>query len=146
MSNKDLTTWNPEDEQFWESTGKKIATRNLWISIPSLLVGFSVWLMWGIITVQMKNLGFTFGKSPEEAKALLFMLPATIAGSLAFMLPVATPPNAIVFGTKRLKVIDMSRTGFLLNIIGILIVTLTTYYLATYIFNIDIHVYPNWAK
>jgi len=81
-----------------------------------------------------------------EINPLLFMLPATIAGSLAFMLPVATPPNAIVFGTKRLKVIDMSRTGFLLNIIGILIVTLTTYYLATYIFNIDVDVYPNWAK
>ena len=81
-----------------------------------------------------------------EINPLLFMLPATIAGSLAFMLPVATPPNAIVFGTKRLKVIDMSRTGFILNIIGILIVTLTTYYLATYIFNIDVDVYPNWAK
>ena len=81
-----------------------------------------------------------------EINPLLFMLPATIAGSLAFMLPVATPPNAIVFGTKRLKVIDMSRTGFILNIIGILIVTLTTYYLATYIFNIDVNVYPDWAK
>jgi sodium-dependent dicarboxylate transporter 2/3/5 len=81
-----------------------------------------------------------------EINPLLFMLPATIAGSLAFMLPVATPPNAIVFGTKRLKVIDMSRTGFILNIIGIIIVTLTTYYLATFIFNIDINTYPNWAK
>jgi len=81
-----------------------------------------------------------------QINPLLFMLPATIAGSLAFMLPVATPPNAIVFGTKRLKVIDMSRTGFILNIIGILIVTLSTYYLATYIFNIDINTYPYWAK
>ena len=79
MSNTDLKQWDVENQEFWGSTGKAIATRNLWISIPSLLVGFSVWLMWGIITVQMKNLGFTFGKSAEEAMGLLFMLPA-IAG------------------------------------------------------------------
>ncbi len=79
MSKINITDWNVEDSDFWNSKGKKIANRNLWISIPSLLVGFSVWLMWGIITVQMKNLGFTFGKSAEEAMGLLFMLPA-IAG------------------------------------------------------------------
>ena len=60
MSKTDLEKWNVEDEQFWTEKGKKIANRNLWISIPSLLVGFAVWLMWGIITVQMKNLGFPF--------------------------------------------------------------------------------------
>ncbi|BFM10943.1 hypothetical protein R50072_10960 [Simiduia litorea] len=68
-----IKNWNPEDEQFWESTGKKVANRNLWISIPSLLCGFAVWLYWGIITVQMLNLGFPF------AKADLFTLTA-IAG------------------------------------------------------------------
>ncbi|HHC80243.1 MAG TPA: SLC13/DASS family transporter, partial [Flavobacteriia bacterium] len=72
--------------------------------------------------------------------------PATIAASLAFMLPSATAPNAIVFGTNRLKVIDMSKTGFILNIIGIIIVTLATYYLGTFIFNIVLDTYPEWAK
>lgn len=111
MSNKDLTTWNPEDEQFWESTGKKIATRNLWISIPSLLCGFAVWLMWGIITVQMKNLGFTFGKSPEEAKALLFMLPAiagftgaTLRIPSTFFIRLAGGRNTIFFTTALLMI------------------------------------------
>ena len=61
---KDLQNWNPEDEQQWASYGKAVATRNLWISIPSLLCGFAVWLYWGIITVQMLNLGFPFSK-PE---------------------------------------------------------------------------------
>jgi NNP family nitrate/nitrite transporter-like MFS transporter len=56
----DIKEWNPEDSQFWESKGKKIANRNLWISIPSLLSGFAVWLYWGIITVQMRYLGFQF--------------------------------------------------------------------------------------
>ena len=68
-----LDKWDVEDEQFWNSTGKKIATRNLWISIPSLLCGFAVWLYWGIITVQMINLGYPF--SPSQ----LFTLSA-IAG------------------------------------------------------------------
>ncbi|MBI5907118.1 MAG: antiporter, partial [Burkholderiales bacterium] len=56
----DIADWRPEDTQFWESTGKRIAYRNLWISIPSLLCGFAIWGMWGIITVQMLNLGFPF--------------------------------------------------------------------------------------
>ncbi len=81
-----------------------------------------------------------------EINPLLFMLPATIAGSLAFMLPVATPPNALIFGTKRVPMIEMSKTGFFLNIIGIVIVTISTYYLGTYIFDIQLDVFPDWVK
>ena len=81
-----------------------------------------------------------------EANPLLLMLPATIAGSLAFMLPVATPPNAIIFGSKRITVIQMARTGFLLNLIGIVIVTLITYYFGTVVFDIVEGVFPEWAK
>lgn len=57
-----IKEWNPEDATFWETTGRKIAYRNLWISVPALLCGFAVWLMWGIITVQMSNLGFPFSQ------------------------------------------------------------------------------------
>ena len=81
-----------------------------------------------------------------EINPLLFMLPATIAGSLAFMLPVATPPNAIVFGTKRLQIIDMSKTGLILNLVGIVLVTLVTYYIGTYVFSIQLDLLPSWAK
>ncbi len=81
-----------------------------------------------------------------EINPLLFMLPATIAGSLAFMLPVATPPNAIIFGTKRVPMIEMSKTGFFLNIVGIVLVTISTYYLGTYIFDIQLDVFPDWVK
>ncbi len=56
----DLKQWEPEQEAFWESRGKAIANRNLWISIPSLLCGFAVWMQWSIITVQMLNLGFPY--------------------------------------------------------------------------------------
>ena len=81
-----------------------------------------------------------------EVNPLLLMLPATIAGSLAFMLPVATPPNAIVFGTGKLSMIDMAKTGLVLNLIGIVIVTLVTYYFGTYIFDIVEGVFPEWAN
>lgn len=61
MSN--LKRWEPESETFWQQQGSKIANRNLWISIPSLLCGFGVWMLWSIITVQMLNVGFPFTTS-----------------------------------------------------------------------------------
>ena len=54
---------------------------------------------------------------------LLFMLPATLSASFAFMLPVATPPNAIVFGSGWVTIPAMSRAGFALNLIGAILVT-----------------------
>ena len=111
MSKTNITKWDVENNEFWESTGKSVANRNLWISIPSLLVGFSVWLMWGIITVQMKNLGFTFGKSPEEAMGLLFMLPAiagltgaTLRIPSTFFIRLAGGRNTIFFTTALLMI------------------------------------------
>ena len=61
---------------------------------------------------------------------LMLMLPATFAASMAFMLPVATPPNAIVFGSNRLQIKDMARTGLILNIVGIIVISLWTYFFA----------------
>lgn len=76
---------------------------------------------------------------------LLLMIPATLAASLAFMLPVATPPNAIVFGTNRIRVKDMVRTGILLNITGIVIATLVMYFWGVLVFDIDVTSFPAWA-
>jgi sodium-dependent dicarboxylate transporter 2/3/5 len=81
-----------------------------------------------------------------EVNPLLFMLPATVAGSLAFMLPVATPPNAIIFGTKRITVLQMAKTGLLLNLIGIIVLSIITYYFGAYIFGIEEGVFPEWAQ
>ena len=76
---------------------------------------------------------------------LLLMIPATLAASMAFMLPVATPPNAIIFGTNRIRIIDMVKTGFMLNTISIIIITLIMYFWGTIVFGIDITVFPDWA-
>ena len=76
---------------------------------------------------------------------LLLMIPGTLSCSCAFMLPVATPPNAIVFGTERLRISDMAKTGVLINFFGAVIITIATYYLARVIFGIDLAQMPDWA-
>lgn len=90
--NINITKWEVEDEGFWKSTGKKIATKNLWISIPALLLGFATWIMWGVIVTYMKDFGYHFGLTAgltpgseeynaalENINNLYFTLPA-IAG------------------------------------------------------------------
>ena len=100
---KDLRNWNPEDESFWENEGKKIARRNLWISIPSLLCGFAVWLYWGTITVQMINLGFPFEKSQLFTLAAIAGLTgATLRIPSTFFIRIAGGRNTIVFTTALL--------------------------------------------
>jgi len=81
-----------------------------------------------------------------EINPLLFMLPATLSASMAFMLPVATPPNAIVFGSGRLRVMDMARNGLILNLIGVILITLTIWFMGRYIFDIDVLNLPLWVK
>lgn len=56
-------------------------------------------------------------------------IPLVIASSLAFMLPVATPPNAIVYGSGKITIANMIKAGFILNLIGILIISLVSHYL-----------------
>ncbi|XP_055113367.2 solute carrier family 13 member 2 isoform X2 [Symphalangus syndactylus] len=75
---------------------------------------------------------------------LYVMLPCTMATSLAFMLPVATPPNAIVFSFGDLKVLDMARAGFLLNVIGVLVIALAINSWGIPLFSL--HSFPAWAQ
>jgi sodium-dependent dicarboxylate transporter 2/3/5 len=76
---------------------------------------------------------------------LLLMIPAALSVSCAFMLPVATPPNAIVFGGGHLTVPQMARAGFLLNLAGIVIITTLTYLIAVPVFGIAFNATPVWA-
>ncbi|MBT2583537.1 DASS family sodium-coupled anion symporter [Planococcus sp. ISL-109] len=71
------------------------------------------------------------------------MVTAAVTASCAFMLPVATPPNAVVFGSGYLRIIDMARTGFILNIFGIIFVGLAVYYFLPIVWNIDLMTTPD---
>ncbi|KAI4815956.1 hypothetical protein KUCAC02_006079 [Chaenocephalus aceratus] len=75
---------------------------------------------------------------------LYVMVPCTLSASFAFMLPVATPPNAIVFSYGYLKVSDMAKTGIVMNIIGILCITLAINTWAKAMFDLD--TFPAWAN
>jgi len=101
---KDIKSWNPDDSSEWESTGKAIANRNLWISIPSLLAGFATWLMWGIITVQMMNTGYGgFDKSQLFTLAAIAGLSgATLRIPSTFFIRLAGGRNTIWLTTTLL--------------------------------------------
>jgi NNP family nitrate/nitrite transporter-like MFS transporter len=124
---RNISTWNVEDEAFWETTGKKIANRNLWISIPALLLSFSIWLMWGMLIVQMRKLGFTLGMPHETAQdlqtinELLWSLPAIagLAGATlripnSFLIAVGGGRNTI-FLTTSLLIIPALGAGIALQ-------------------------------
>ncbi|NVJ96658.1 MAG: MFS transporter [Alphaproteobacteria bacterium] len=112
---RDLYGWNPDDDAQWDAAGKKIATRNLWISIPSLLCGFAVWLYWGIITVQMLNLGFPFSQPQLFTLAAIAGLSgATLRIPSSFFIRIAGGRYTL-FLTTALLMIPAAGTGFLLQ-------------------------------
>jgi MFS transporter, NNP family, nitrate/nitrite transporter len=99
----DIVDWRPEDEAFWASTGKRIAYRNLWFSIPALLCGFAVWGMWGIITVQMINLGFPFTQGELfTLTAIAGIAGATMRIPASFLIRLAGGRNTIFLTTAML--------------------------------------------
>ena len=77
---------------------------------------------------------------------LVLMIPATMSASCAFMMPVATPPNAIVFGSNRLTIAEMARAGIVLNLVGALVIALVVYSLGLVVFDIDPGNVPDWAR
>ena len=72
----------------------------------------------------------------QDISPLLLTVPAAIAASCAFMMPVATPPNAIVFSSGHMRIGDMLRAGFALNLMGVVVVTVASYWLMGWVFGL----------
>jgi len=123
--------WDPENEVFWEEHGKKIATRNLWISIPNLFLGFAIWMVWGVIITKIQGIHdidpslFSFdgwgGLMGDEYKALLYILPgvAGLAGATfritnSFMIEISGGRNVIA-ATTMLLLLPMVGAGIALK-------------------------------
>ena len=86
--------WHPEDAQFWATGGRAIANRNLWISIPALLLAFAVWMVWSTVIVRLNAIGFAFSTDQLFWLAALPGLSgATLRIFYSFMVP--------VFGGRR---------------------------------------------
>ena len=80
-----------------------------------------------------------------EINPLFFVIPTTIAASCAFMLPIATPPNAVIFGSGQLDIKDMIKTGIGLNIISALVVSILSIVILNLFFGLQITSIPDWA-
>jgi solute carrier family 13 (sodium-dependent dicarboxylate transporter), member 2/3/5 len=115
------------------------------ILIISLLVTFLTELTSNTATTEMILPVLAGLAIATQTHPLLFMLPATLSASMAFMLPAATPPNAIIFGTRRITIREMARTGFALNLLGVLITAIMVYFIGSAVFNITPGEFPEWA-
>lgn len=127
-----LKIWDVEDQGFWKEKGSKIALRNILISIPALLLAFSVWIMWGIIITKMKEFGYNFGmlegvadslraSKLKEINSLYYTLPAIagLAGATlripnSFLISIAGGRN-VIFVTTLLLIIPVIGVGLALR-------------------------------
>jgi NNP family nitrate/nitrite transporter-like MFS transporter len=105
-----LVDWRPEDESFWSSQGEAIARRNLWISIPALLLAFAVWMVWSAVVVNLPRVGFAYSADQLFWLAALPGLSgATLRIFYSFMVP--------IFGGRRWTAI--STASLLIPAVGI---------------------------
>lgn len=89
-----LRDWRPEDPVFWSTVGQKLASRNLWISIPALLLAFAVWMVWSTVTVRLNSVGFSFS---TEQLFMLAALPSVSGATLRIFYSFMVP----IFGGRR---------------------------------------------
>ncbi len=140
MENTGLTTWIG-------SHIKGLTSLPLWVT--ALIIGFTLMFVTEVtsntatVTMLLPVVAATaiaLGQNP-----LFFMVIATVSASFAFMFPVATPPNAIVFASGWVRIPQMARFGFYLNVFGVMLVTGMMYLIGLGIFGIDLNALPSWA-
>ena len=89
MSKYVIAMWEPETPAFWKSTGRSTAQRNLWISIPALLLAFAVWMVWSVVVVNLPNIGFKYSTNQLFwLTALPGLSGATLRIFYSFMVPI----------------------------------------------------------
>ena len=123
-------------------------------SVPPLLLILVICLTITFLTELTSNTATTEMVLPIFAAVavsagvhpLLLMIPATLSASCAFMMPVATPPNAVVFGSDRVRVSEMARVGIFLNLVGAVVITLVFRAMGPLLFGIEPGVLPDWAR
>ncbi|MFH1680628.1 MAG: DASS family sodium-coupled anion symporter, partial [Candidatus Eisenbacteria bacterium] len=134
-----LTTWIGEKCIPLVGTSPKIL-----VAAVSTLLTFLTELTSNTATTEMILPVLASIAGTVEVHPLLLMIPATFSASFAFMLPVATPPNAIVFGSGRVPMQAMVRAGIVMNLVGIVLVWITVFLLGTLIFDMAPGRLPPW--
>ena len=114
------------------------------VGVICLLVTFLTELTSNVTTVEILLPILSSLANAIEIHPLFLMVPATVSCSFAFMLPVATPPNAIIFATNRIKIWEMAKVGVWLNLLCVLLVTIATIVIGKIVFEVDFNRPPNW--
>jgi NNP family nitrate/nitrite transporter-like MFS transporter len=107
-----LRTWTPEDPQFWETTGKRIAWRTLWITTANLMMAFVTWFVVSALVVRLPNVGFDLSTSQLF---WLAAMPGLAGGTLRIVHTFLTP----LFGTRR--VVSISSAMLLVPLVGLFV-------------------------
>lgn len=107
---KKLMVWQPENSEFWYKTGRPIARRNLWISVPALLLAFAIWQVWSVAVVKLPTIGFEYTKNQLF---WLAALPALSGATLRIFYSFVVP----IFGGRRWTAI--STASLLIPAIGL---------------------------
>lgn len=105
-----ITQWDPEDRAFWSAAGRRVARRNLWLSIFALFLAFAVWMVWSVVAVKLPAIGFRF---TTNQLFWLAALPGLSGATLRIFYAFAVP----VFGGRRFTA--LSTASLLLPAIGI---------------------------
>lgn len=114
--------------------------------ICAAVVAFTEFMSNTALTMLMVPVLAVTATSVLEVHPLFVLVPAVMSASLGFMMPAGTPPNALVFGTGYVTIPQMMRTGFLLNVIAVFLVTLLAYFVIVPVFQIDFAQIPEWAR
>ncbi|ATD64528.1 NarK family nitrate/nitrite MFS transporter [Neisseria weixii] len=105
-----IQDWRPEDSDFWQNSGKKTASRNLWISIPALMLAFAIWQVWSVAVINLPSIGFQFN---ENQLFWLAAMPALSGATLRIFYSFLVP----IFGGRRWTAI--STASLLLPAVGL---------------------------
>ncbi len=98
-----LANWRPDDEQFWQAAGKRVALRNLIFSMPALFLAFAVWMVWSVVVIELPKIGFAFTTSELFWLAALPGLSgAGLRLAYSFVVPIFGGRNFTVFSTLSL--------------------------------------------
>jgi sodium-dependent dicarboxylate transporter 2/3/5 len=129
---------------YFENLGD--APRPLIVAVITATITFLTELTSNVATTEMLLPLLASVAKSAGIHPLILMVPAAVAASCAFMMPVATPPNAIVFASDRIRIGQMVKAGIIINLISIVVITCVFLLIGPGVFGIDPEAVPDWAR